>query len=107
LFATIPPLAAVGLSEQAAQQKGLRFRVKNEDTSGWYSSRRVAEDCSGFNVMVEEDTDHILGAHLIGPHADEVINVFALAMQTETPASRLKHAIWGYPTVGSDVKYML
>jgi glutathione reductase (NADPH) len=104
---TIPPLAAVGLSEQSAQQKGLRFLVKQEDTSGWYSSRRVAEDCSGFKVMVEEGTGRILGAHLIGPHADEVVNVFALAMQIETPASRLKHTIWGYPTVASDVTYML
>jgi glutathione reductase (NADPH) len=104
---TIPPLAAVGISAQAAQQKGLRFRAKKEDTSGWYSSRRVAEDCSGFKVIVEEGTDRILGAHLLGPHAEEVINVFALAIQTETPASRLRHAILGYPTVGSDVKYML
>jgi glutathione reductase (NADPH) len=104
---TIPPVAAVGLSEQAAQQKGLRFRVKKEDTSGWYSSRRVAEDCSGFKVLVEEGTDRILGAHLVGPHAEEVINVFALAMQTEAPASKLKHAIFGYPTVGSDVNYMV
>jgi glutathione reductase (NADPH) len=104
---TIPPLAAAGLSEQAAQKKGLRFRVKKEDTSSWYSSRRVAEECSGFKVMVEEGTDRILGAHLIGPHAEEVINMFALAMQTEIPASKLKHAIFGYPTVGSDVEYML
>jgi glutathione reductase (NADPH) len=104
---TIPPLAAAGLSEQAAQQKGLRFRVKREDTSGWYSSRRVAQDSSGFKVVVEEDTDRILGAHLIGPNAEEVINLFALAMQTETPASKLKHAIFSYPTVGSDVKYMV
>jgi len=104
---TIPPLAAVGLLEQAAQQKGLRFRVKREDTSGWYSSRRVAEDCSGFKVLVEEGSDRVIGAHLIGPHADELINVFALAMQTETPASKLKHALFGYPTQGSDVNYML
>ncbi len=104
---TIPPLGAVGLSEQAARQKGLRFRVKKEDTSAWYSSRRVSEECSGFKVMVEEETDRILGAHLLGPHADEVINLFALAMQTETPAGKLKHAIFGYPTVGSDVKYMV
>jgi glutathione reductase (NADPH) len=104
---TIPPLAAVGLSEQSAQQKGLRFRVKQEDTSGWYSSRRVAEDCSGFKVMVEEGTDRILGAHLLGPQAEEIINVFALAMQTDIPASALKHAIVGYPTLGSDVTYML
>jgi glutathione reductase (NADPH) len=62
---TIPPVAAVSLSEQAARQKGLRFRVKKEDTSSWYSSRRVAEDCSGFKVLVEEATDRILGAHLV------------------------------------------
>ncbi len=104
---TIPPLTAVGLSERAAQQKSLRFRINKEDTSRWYSSRRVAEDCSGFKVLIEEETDRVLGAHLIGPHADELINVFALAMQAEIPASKAKHAIFGYPTVGSDVQYML
>jgi glutathione reductase (NADPH) len=103
---TIPPLAAVGLSEQAAKQKGFRFRSKKEDTSGWYSSRRVAEDCSGYKVLVGED-DRILGAHLIGPHAEEAINLFTLAMQNEIPASKLRHAIFGYPTLGSDVNYML
>jgi len=104
---TIPPLAAVGLSERTAKEKGLKFRINKEDTSGWYSSRRVAEDCSGFKVLVEEGSDRLLGAHLIGPHADELINVFALAMQTEVPASKLKHSIFGYPTLGSDVQYML
>ena len=104
---TIPPLAAVGLSERAAGEQSLQLRIKREDTSGWYSSRRVAEDCSGFKVLIEEGNDRILGAHVIGPHADELINVFALAMQTDTPASKLKHALFGYPTLGSDVKYML
>jgi glutathione reductase (NADPH) len=104
---TIPPLAAVGLSELAAKDKGLKFRINKEDTSGWYSSRRVAEDCSGFKVLVEEGSDRLLGAHLIGPHADELINVFALAMQTEIPAAKLQHAIFSYPTLGSDVQYML
>ena len=104
---TIPPLAAVGLSERAARQQNLQLLINREDTSGWYSSRRVAEDCSGFKVLIEEGKDRILGAHVLGPHADELINVFALAMQTETPASKLKHVLFGYPTLGSDVKYML
>jgi len=104
---TIPPLAAVGLSERAARQQSLPLRINREDTSGWYSSRRVAEDCSGFKVLIEEGKDRILGAHVLGPHADELINVFALAMQTETPAGKLRHALFGYPTSGSDVKYML
>lgn len=104
---TIPPLAAVGLSERTAKEKGLKFTINKEDTSGWYSSRRVVEDCSGFKVLVEEGRDRVLGAHLIGPHAEELINLFALAMQTEIPASKLKHGIFGYPTLGSDVQYML
>ncbi len=104
---TIPPLAAVGLSEHEARQRGLQFRVNKEDTSGWYSSRRVGEDCSGFKVLIEDGSDRILGAHLIGPHADELINLFALAMQTEIPTTKLKHTLMGYPTLGSDAQYML
>jgi len=104
---TIPLLAAVGLLEHAARQKGLGFRITHEDTSGWYSSRRVGEECSGFKVLVQHGSDRVLGAHVIGPHADELINIFALAMQADIPASRLKHSLFGYPTLGSDVKYML
>jgi glutathione reductase (NADPH) len=59
---TIPPLAAVGLSESEARKRGLQFRVKKEMTAGWYASRRVGETHSGFKVLVEEGTDHILGA---------------------------------------------
>jgi len=104
---TNPPLAAVGLLEDAARQKGLEFRVTHEDTSGWYSSRRVGEECSGFKVLIEHRSDRVLGAHVTGPHADELINVFAVAMQADIPASKLKHALFGYPSLSSDVKYML
>ena len=37
---TIPPLASVGLQENAAKAQGLKFKVNHGDTSGWYSSRR-------------------------------------------------------------------
>ena len=104
---TIPPLAAAGLLEDAARQKGLDFRISQEDTSGWYSSRRVREESAGFKVLIQNGSDRILGAHVIGPHADELINVFALAMQADIPASQLRHAIFSYPSLGSDVKYML
>lgn len=104
---TIPPLATVGLSERAAREQGLRLRVKREVTSGWYSSRRVAEAFSGFKVLVEEESDHILGAHLLGPHAEETINLFALAIRSGLRASDLREAIFAYPTHASDVRYML
>jgi glutathione reductase (NADPH) len=62
---SIPPLAAVGLSERGASEQKLKFRVKKEMTSTWYSSRRVAETYSGYKVLVEEGTDRILGAHIL------------------------------------------
>ncbi len=52
--------------EREARERGLKYRVKNETTSTWYSSRRVAERYSGYKVLVEEGTDRILGAHLLG-----------------------------------------
>lgn len=104
---TIPPLASVGLSEREARKQGLKFQVKMEMTSSWYSSRRVAETYSGFKTLVEEGTNRILGAHLLGGQAEEVINLFAVAMRSGISSTDLKHAIFSYPTHGSDVTYML
>ncbi len=104
---TVPPLAAVGLQEATARRQGLRFRVHKERTSGWYSSRRIAEEYSAFKVLIEEETGLILGAHLLGPHAEDTINLLALAIQSGLPAGDLKRTIFAYPTHASDLAYML
>lgn len=104
---TIPAVARVGLSEEEARNRNLKFRVRHESTSGWYTSRRVAEECAGFKVLIEDGTERILGAHLVGPDAAEVINLFALAMRMRIPADQLKTVLMAYPTAGADIKYML
>jgi glutathione reductase (NADPH) len=104
---TIPPLAAVGLSERGAREQNLKFSVKKEMTSTWYSSRRVAETYSGYKVLVEEGTDRILGAHILGSEAGEVINLFALAIRSGMRATDLKHMLFAYPTSGSNMTRML
>src|SRR6059036_3607579 len=104
---TLPPLASTGLTEDAARARNLKFRTNCQDTSGWFNTRRVGETTSGFKVLIAEDTGRILGAHLLGPHADEVINMFAVAIRLGIPAADLKDVIFAYPTYGSDVKYML
>jgi glutathione reductase (NADPH) len=104
---TTPPLARVGLSEEAAHSAGLRFATHHEDTSGWYTSRRVASPHTGFKTLVEEGTGRILGAHLLGPHAEEVINPFALAIRTGLRANDLKEMVFAYPTSTSDIGSML
>lgn len=104
---TLPPLASVGLREDEARSQGLRFTAKLQDTTAWYSSRRLGEEVSACKVLVEEGTGRILGAHLLGPHADEVINLFTLAMRAGVTADVFKQVIWAYPTNASDTAYMV
>jgi glutathione reductase (NADPH) len=104
---TVPPLASAGLSEDAARAAGLTFRINRQDTAGWYNTRRVGETASGFKVLIEERTDRILGAHLLGPHAAEVINLFAVAIRLKLTAADLKQVPFAYPTYGSDIRFML
>jgi len=104
---TIPPLASVGLQEEAARKQGLHFRINKASTAAWYTSRRVGENYSGFKVLIEDDTDRILGAHILGPHAEEAINIFAIAIRLGLKAGDIKQAIFSYPTTTSDLSYML
>jgi glutathione reductase (NADPH) len=104
---TVPPLASSGLSDAAARTRGLRFRTNRQDTSGWFNTRRVGETVSGFKVLVEEETDRVLGAHLLGPHADEVINLFAVAIRLGLRADALKETLYAFPTYGADIRFML
>jgi glutathione reductase (NADPH) len=104
---TLPPLAAVGVTEAQARAAGRRFSVNGGDTASWYSSRRLGEATSGFKVLVDDESGRVIGAHLLGPHADEVINVFAVAMRGGVRAAELKQVLWAYPTNGSDVSSMV
>src|SRR5262249_39906096 len=104
---TIPPLASVGIHERAARERGLRFTTHHEPTTSWFSSRRIGESASGFKVLVEEDGGRVLGAHLLGPDADEVINLFALAMRSGIAAKTMKEMVFSYPTGASDIPYMV
>lgn len=104
---TTPPLASAGLTEAAARARGLRVRVRREDMSGWLSTQRSGETVSGSKVLIEEDSGRILGAHLFGPHADEVINVFALAIRLRARADDLKQVLFAYPTICGDIPFMV
>jgi len=104
---TIPALARVGMTEVEARKRGLQFTVNHQKSSNWYSSRRTNEKHTGFKVLIEEDTGRILGAHLLGAHAGEVINMFVLAIRHGITASDLKRTIYVHPAETTDISYML
>ena len=104
---SIPPLAAVGLREEIARDQGLKFTIKHEDTSDWYSSRRIGNKYSSYKVLIDKENDRILGAHVFGPHADDVINLFALAMRAGVKASAVRSVPYAYPSASGDIGYMV
>ncbi|MEM1085134.1 MAG: NAD(P)/FAD-dependent oxidoreductase [Verrucomicrobiota bacterium] len=104
---TIPSLASVGLTEEQARMRGLRFRVNRNLAIGWASSKRIGEAHAGFKVLVSEDDGSILGAHLARHEAADVINIFAIAMKHGIKAEDLRHFPWAYPTMSSDLKNMV
>ena len=104
---TLPPVATVGLSEAAAREQGLEFDTHFDKTSGWFSSMRVGARHSAYKVLVEKGTGKILGAHLLGPGAEEQINLFGMAMSAGLTANQIKGLIFAYPSYASDLGSMV
>ena len=99
---TVPELTRVGLLQSEATELGLDYRVKFTDTGGWYANLRVGEDCAAVKVLVNNQTDEIVGAHLFGPEYAELVNIFALAIRLGLKTADLKKMVSAYPSVGSD-----
>ncbi len=104
---TIPSLGMTGLSRKAAQERGTRFHVREADSTAWYSSRRIRSRRSRYLLLVEEGTERILGAHVLGEHTEELINIFSLAIRAGIPAGVLESTLFAYPTASSDIDSML
>jgi glutathione reductase (NADPH) len=104
---TLPPLATVGLTVEEAKSDGRDVRITENDLSGWYSYRRIQADTAYAKVLVDAETDAIVGAHLIGEQAPELINLFTLAIRHDMTPADIRDTTFAYPTHGSDLKYMV
>ena len=78
---TVPALAAVGLTEAAARQKGFAIDVHTNDMHDWFSAKTYAETVAWSKIIVDRVTDRILGAHFVGHAGQELVNLFGLAMR--------------------------
>ncbi len=102
-----PQMASVGMTLDEAEASGRAVRTKTGSGSGWPNYRRINASTVYFETVVDKDTDKMLGAHLVGPYAGELINVFAFAIRNGLTAAALKELPWAYPTYISDIKYMV
>lgn len=104
---TVPALASVGLTEASAKERGLGVKVHVKDMLGWLSARTYAETVAWSKIIVEEATDRVVGAHMVGHAGEELIHIFALAMKHDITASQLSETVYGFPTFASDIRNMM
>ncbi len=104
---TLPPLGRVGLLEEEARRRGIDLDVHFQKTGRWYSSLRVAEPHSAYKVLVDKGTGHVVGAHLMGPGAEEQLNLLTLAMNSGLSVNQIKASIFAYPSYASDLGSMV
>ncbi|WP_431128243.1 dihydrolipoyl dehydrogenase family protein [Flagellimonas flava] len=104
---TLPTLAAVGLTEAEAKSQKIEYQVNYNEVGNWFNAERLNVKEYAFKTIVDKEDHTILGAHLIGPNAEETINLFAIAIKTKMRINDLRTMIFSYPTLSSDIPYML
>jgi glutathione reductase (NADPH) len=104
---TVPALASVGLTQASAETNGRDVRVVVNEMHEWLSGRTYAENAAWAKVVIDNKTNRILGAHLLGHAAEELIHLFALAVKHGITATEIRNFVYGFPTFSSDIKSML
>ena len=104
---TNPEIAGVGQTEETLQAKGVSYTVKQLPMT--YSGRFVAENEQGSGVckILERQDGTLLGVHLIGNPASEIIVIAGIALEKGMKAEELKAMIFPHPTVGEIIKETL
>ncbi len=101
---TVPTFSSVGLTEAEATKRRLNFNATTSDMTSWFSAKTYGEKVAWAKVLVEDDSDRIIGAHLVGHSGEELIHIFALAMRHGITASDLKSGVFAFPTFANDLK---
>ena len=101
---TSPEVASIGKTEE--QLKDLKINYKIGKFSFMANSRAKAiDDTEGFvKILADEKTDKVLGAHLIGPHAGELIAEIGIAMEFGASSEDIARTCHAHPTFSEAVK---
>ena len=102
---TDPEVASVGDTKESAEKKGMK--VKEVNVPMMYAGRYVAEvdGGKGFCKMVlDTEKNRVVGVHIVGSYASEMILSAAMMVDTELPPERLKKFVFPHPTVSEVIR---
>jgi dihydrolipoamide dehydrogenase len=98
-----PQVASVGLTERAAKEKGLKFKVGKFPFLASGKAGAIGETTGFVKLIIGEPHGEILGAHIIGPEATEMIAELGLAITLEATHEEIEATIHAHPTLSEAV----
>ncbi|WJY27250.1 dihydrolipoyl dehydrogenase family protein [Sporosarcina trichiuri] len=104
---TVPKVGSVGMTGEDAEKADRKLDVTFREITDWFTFRRTNEQAAGFKLITDPEKGTIVGAHLLGGNADELINHFSMFIHLETPIETIKNLEFAYPTAASDIGSML
>ena len=104
---TDPAMGKVGLSEKKALEQGYRVLKATYPMSKISRAKEMGETRGFAKLMVDADTDLIIGAMVLGPGGDEIINMFAAIMHSNIPCRNYRKVVLVHPTVSELMPFVL
>jgi len=98
-----PEVASVGLTEAKAKEAGYEVKVGKFPFSASGKARILGETDGFVKIVAEKKYDEVLGVHIIGPHATELLAEAVVAMALETTADELGRVVHAHPTVSESI----
>lgn len=94
-----PALSRVGLNEVEAKNKGIEYKLFKLAATSIPKAKVIGNTRGMYKILVDPDTEEILGATIYGEESYEVINLIALAMKAKLPYTMLRDQIYTHPTM--------
>jgi dihydrolipoamide dehydrogenase len=98
-----PEVASVGLTEAKAKEEGYDVKIGKFPFSASGKARILGETDGFVKIVAEKKYDEVLGVHIIGPHATELLAEACVGMALETTADELGRVMHAHPTVSESV----
>jgi dihydrolipoamide dehydrogenase len=96
---TSPEIGSVGLREHQAAEKGIKTRIGRFPFRVLGKAQAMGEIVGMTKVIADAETDRLLGMHIIGPHASDLVHEGALAIRSGRTARDLGEMIHAHPTL--------
>jgi|TARA_Y100000817_G_scaffold194124_1_gene151797 dihydrolipoamide dehydrogenase len=101
---TTPEVASIGQTEEQLKEKNIKYKIGKFSFMA-NSRAKAIDDSEGFvKILADEKTDKVLGAHLIGPHAGELIAEIGVAMEFGASSEDIARTCHAHPTFSEAVK---